>query len=95
MIRKVFGILVAAFIIVAAWMFCSNWSTYAETPTLRLGNEMLMDQYHELIEGKKIGLVTNQSGVTSRGESLIDALASDPSTHLVALYGPEHGIDGP
>ena len=94
MIRKAIGILGVSLLIVAAWMICSNWSTNAETPTLKLGDEMLMEQYHDLIEGKKIGLVTNQSGVTSRGESFIESLVSDPSIHLVALYGPEHGIDG-
>lgn len=94
MLRKAIGILGVSLLVVAAWMIGSNWSTSAETPTLKLGDEMLMEQYHDLIEGKKIGLVTNQSGVTSRGESFIESLVSDPSIHLVALYGPEHGIDG-
>ncbi|NMB41658.1 MAG: DUF1343 domain-containing protein [Firmicutes bacterium] len=61
---------------------------------VKIGSEMLMDKYHHLIEGKKIGLVTNQSGVNSRKESTIDLLANDRSTSLVALFGPEHGIDG-
>ncbi len=65
-------------------------------PDFKLGNEVFMSngQYHKLIEGKRIGLITNQSGVTSTGESMIDLLANDSSTRLVALYGPEHGIDG-
>jgi uncharacterized protein YbbC (DUF1343 family) len=63
-------------------------------PVLKLGNEQLMSEYHYLIEGKRVGLVTNQSGVTSRGKSTIDLLLEDPSTSLTALYGPEHGIDG-
>ncbi|MBP7331972.1 MAG: DUF1343 domain-containing protein, partial [Firmicutes bacterium] len=53
-----------------------------------------MSKYHYLVEGKKVGLVTNQSGVNSRGESTIDILAGDKSISLTALYGPEHGIDG-
>lgn len=60
----------------------------------RLGNEVLMSKYHYLIEGKRVGLVTNQSGVTSRGESMINVLAGDSSTRLTALYAPEHGLDG-
>lgn len=59
-----------------------------------LGNEVLMQDRHHLIEGKKVGLVTNQSGVNSRGESLIDILAKDDDVRLTALFGPEHGIDG-
>ncbi|MFZ5643307.1 MAG: exo-beta-N-acetylmuramidase NamZ domain-containing protein [Bacillota bacterium] len=69
-------------------------STSAQTPKIKLGNEQLMTGYHHLIEGKRIGLVTNQSGVNSQGRSTIDVLAEDKSIKLAALYGPEHGIDG-
>ena len=60
----------------------------------QLGNEVLMSKYHHLIAGKRVGLVTNQSGVNSQGVSTIEVLANDPSVQLTALYGPEHGIDG-
>ncbi|NLC77483.1 MAG: DUF1343 domain-containing protein [Clostridia bacterium] len=63
-------------------------------PKVKLGNEVLLEQYRYLIEGKRIGLVTNQTGVDSQGRSLIDILAADPSLTLAALYAPEHGIDG-
>ncbi len=66
----------------------------AAMPAFRLGNEVLFSRFHHLIEGKRVGLVTNQSGVNSQGVSTIDALAADPTVQLVALYGPEHGIDG-
>ncbi|MFX4262775.1 DUF1343 domain-containing protein [Pelotomaculum propionicicum] len=68
--------------------------TSGETTSFKLGDELLMSKYHYLVEGKKVGLVTNQSGVNSRGQSTIDLLASDKSLQLNALYGPEHGIDG-
>ena len=60
----------------------------------KLGDELLMGKYHNLVAGKRVGLVTNQSGVTSTGESIIDLMAGDKSVQLVAIYGPEHGIDG-
>ena len=69
-------------------------ATDGDTMRLKLGDELLMSKYHYLVEGKKVGLVTNQSGVNSRGESTIDILAGDKSISLTALYGPEHGIDG-
>lgn len=77
-------------------LVCSGVAGAAPASGFKLGDEMLMTspQYHQLIEGKKIGLVTNQTGVNSRGESTIDVLAGDSSTNLVALFGPEHGIDG-
>jgi uncharacterized protein YbbC (DUF1343 family) len=67
---------------------------YAQTSTVKLGNELLMDKYHDFIMGKRVGLITNQSGVDSRGVSTIDKLAADSTIQLAALYGPEHGIDG-
>jgi len=61
---------------------------------IKLGNEVLLESYFHLIEGKNVGLVTNQTGVDSRGVSIIDILAATEGTKLAALYGPEHGIDG-
>ncbi|MBA7540751.1 hypothetical protein ES705_33054 [subsurface metagenome] len=61
---------------------------------IKLGNEVLLERYFHLIEGKKVGLVTNQTGVDSRGISFIEILAATEGTKLAALYGPEHGIDG-
>ncbi len=60
----------------------------------KLGNEVLYSRYHHLINGKRVGLITNQSGVNRKGQSTIDILANDPFVNLVALFGPEHGIDG-
>ncbi len=61
---------------------------------IKLGNEVLLESYFHLIEGKKVGLVTNKTGVDSRGISFIEILAATEGTKLAALYGPEHGIDG-
>lgn len=62
----------------------------------RLGSEVLFDspRYYNLIKGKRIGLVTNQTGVDSQGVSTVVRLASDPSVRLAALFCPEHGLDG-
>lgn len=71
-------------------------SDYVASVAFKLGNEVLMskEENHVLIAGKRVGLVTNQSGVNSKGESTIDVLVKDSSLRLTALYGPEHGIDG-
>lgn len=65
-----------------------------EAAPVKLGSEVLMSSQHDLIAGKRVGLVTNQSGVNSRGESTIEVLSRDKTIQLAALYGPEHGIDG-
>ncbi len=64
------------------------------SPGFKLGNEVLFERFHHLIENRRVGLITNQSGVNQRGQTTIDALAQDPLVNLTALYGPEHGIDG-
>jgi len=66
----------------------------AQTPAFKLGNEMLLERYTYLLEGKRVGLITNQSGVNSKGQSLVDILAAQRGFTLTALYAPEHGIDG-
>lgn len=60
----------------------------------KLGSEVLLEKRKYLLTGKNVGLVTNQSGVNSRGESTIDLFVADPEIELKALYGPEHGLDG-
>ena len=46
------------------------------------------------LTGKRIGLITNPSGVDGRLMPTADRLARDPRVKLVQLYGPEHGIRG-
>lgn len=81
---------------VVAALLCASFSTAVcvGKPPFKLGSELLQSKYAYLIQGKKVGLITNQSGVNSRGESTIDLLFKDPTCRLVALYAPEHGIDG-
>lgn len=93
MLKKVV-IIIIGILFMSALIFFLNFSTYAESPELKLGNELLMSKYHNLIEHKKVGLVTNQSGVTRQGLSIIDILANDKFVQLTALYSPEHGLDG-
>jgi uncharacterized protein YbbC (DUF1343 family)/CubicO group peptidase (beta-lactamase class C family) len=42
----------------------------------------------------KVGLVTNQTGVDSRGRRTVDVLAAEPGIQLKAIFSPEHGILG-
>ena len=46
------------------------------------------------LRGKRVGLVTNPSGVDRYLRSTIDILFEAPEVNLVALYGPEHGVRG-
>lgn len=61
---------------------------------VKLGNEVLLEKHLDLIRGKKVGLVTNQTGIDGKGNSLVDVFAKETAFKLTALYAPEHGLDG-
>src|SRR4051812_26575026 len=61
---------------------------------VQLGNEVLRDQKFKALQGKRIGLITNPSGVNHNLESTIDILRGAQGFKFVALFGPEHGIYG-
>jgi uncharacterized protein YbbC (DUF1343 family) len=58
------------------------------------GLESLIKSDYALLKGKKVGLVTNPTGVDHYLRSAVDILYNAPDVELVALYGPEHGVRG-
>src|ERR1700685_2146515 len=58
------------------------------------GIDVLEQQNFAPLRGKRIGLITNQTGVDSQGRRTIDVLAHADNVRLVALFSPEHGIAG-
>ncbi len=69
-------------------------SSAAAQGRVRTGIEVLVTDSLHLIKGKRVGLITNHTGVGPAGKSTIDILFSTPGVRLTALYGPEHGIRG-
>src|SRR5207302_1706281 len=61
---------------------------------VELGIDVLKSQDFAPLAGKRIGLVTNQTGVDSSGAKTRLLLRKARNVQLVALYSPEHGIDG-
>ena len=64
------------------------------TADFRTGIETLLHDRLDLIRGKHVGLITNPTGVDHELVGDVDLLAHAPGVHLVALFGPEHGIRG-
>jgi uncharacterized protein YbbC (DUF1343 family) len=58
------------------------------------GVETLLQEQFNLLKGKRIGLLTNMTGLDHRMRSTIDIFYNHPDIHLAALFGPEHGIRG-
>lgn len=65
-----------------------------ERQRVKSGIEVLREDGFECLKGKRVGLVTNPSGVDASLKSTIDILFEAPEVDLVALYGPEHGVRG-
>lgn len=58
---------------------------------VKVGIERI-DEYLSLFKNKKVGLITNPTGVNRFLKSTIDIL--NEKTNLTALYSPEHGVRG-
>ncbi|WP_260320148.1 DUF1343 domain-containing protein [Peribacillus simplex] len=58
------------------------------------GIEVLLKEEKKLLKGKKVGLITNPTGIDSHLTSVVDLLHDDPEIQLTTLFGPEHGVRG-
>ncbi len=63
------------------------------SPVVKVGAERLLSDYFHLVEGKRVGIITNHSALAD-GEHIVDLLHKHPGVTVTALFGPEHGIRG-
>ena len=83
--RTLFLFLVAALLLQSA---------EARFPRVKTGIEVLKQRHFNILKGKRVGLITNATGVDSKLRSTIDILFNAKDVKLVALFGPEHGVRG-
>jgi uncharacterized protein YbbC (DUF1343 family) len=76
-----------------AWLLFGAPLVHAAT-TVKLGIDVLEDRQFAELKGERVGLITNATGIDSRGQSTVDILRHAPGVQLVALFGPEHGVYG-
>lgn len=85
-------------IVVAGCVPAADGEPPGETATpaaeVRPGIEVLLSDSLHLVRGRRVGLLTNHTGIDRSGRLDIDLLAAHPEVDLVALYSPEHGIRG-
>ncbi|MEK5521642.1 hypothetical protein B5V89_13580 [Heyndrickxia sporothermodurans] len=62
--------------------------------SFQLGVEVLLKDQLNLLKGKKVGLITNPTGVDQSLTSIVDKFYNNKQINLVALFGPEHGVRG-
>src|SRR5579863_5144229 len=61
---------------------------------IELGDDVFLRRAWRELDGRSIGLIANQSGVTSRLESIVDASLRHGGIRVKAIYSPEHGFRG-
>lgn len=69
-------------------------TTATHSQAVETGLEGLIKSGFAPLRGKRVGLVTNPTGVDRYLRSTVDILYNAPDVDLVALYGPEHGVRG-
>jgi uncharacterized protein YbbC (DUF1343 family) len=68
--------------------------TQAASAQVRPGIEVFLENPPKEVVGKRVGLITNHSGLDRQGRTTIDLLAASKDVKLVTLFSPEHGIRG-
>ena len=61
---------------------------------MELGIDVLVKERFRQLEGLRIGVITNHSGISSSGSRTIDLLRNAPGVKLKAIFSPEHGLLG-
>jgi uncharacterized protein YbbC (DUF1343 family) len=82
---RIFHVLCACFLLSTA--ICAQ-------PAVRTGIDVLKARQFDILKGKRVGLITNPTGVDATLHSTIDVLFTAQGVKLVALFGPEHGVRG-
>ncbi len=67
---------------------------FAQPFKVKTGLDKIIENNFDILNGKKIGLVTNPTGVNQNLQSNIDIFYEASNVELIALYGPEHGVRG-
>lgn len=66
----------------------------ADAQKVKTETEVLQKNNFFLLKGKKVGLITNPTGIDRNLQSTVDIFHNCPDFELVALFGPEHGVRG-
>ncbi|SHH40662.1 Uncharacterized conserved protein YbbC, DUF1343 family [Jatrophihabitans endophyticus] len=61
---------------------------------VRTGLARLVDSGYRVLRGRKVGVLTNPTGVTDDLDSIVDVMHADDRVDLRAVFGPEHGFRG-
>jgi uncharacterized protein YbbC (DUF1343 family) len=75
-------------------IYCLSLPLISPAQVVQTGIEVLAGRDFIDLQGKRVGLSTNPTGVNAGLKSTIDILYEASQVDIVALYGPEHGVRG-
>lgn len=81
-------------LLLLCWVTASASSKHSRAARVQTGIDVLEAQKFAPLRGKRVGLITNHTGVDSQGRTTIDLLSHAAGVQLVALFSPEHGLAG-
>ena len=90
-IKKIFFLII---IITTCQTGLSQSGSQEVRVAVKPGIEVLLEHKIGLVRGKRVGLITNPTGVNSALVSTVDLLYRHPDVELAALFAPEHGVRG-
>ncbi|MCL7428790.1 exo-beta-N-acetylmuramidase NamZ domain-containing protein [Streptomyces sp. YS415] len=88
--------LLAATPALAATAATTTTAAAADTGGRRLhtGFERLVADGYSVLDGQRVGIVTNPTGITREARHIVDVMHADERVNLLAVFGPEHGFRG-
>lgn len=85
--------IILAVFFMAGTILANNTASAGDARVLT-GLDRLVKSDFELFKGKRVGLITNATGVDYKLNSIVDLFYDAENVDLVALFGPEHGVRG-
>ena len=70
-------------------VFCSEKGV-----KVKVGLDVLLESNLHILQGNRVGIITNQTGIASNGEHIVDKISSIPGITVKAIFAPEHGFRG-
>ena len=95
MLKKSFAVLFTLVMILSTISFVqAGQKGKHKSKELKLGVDVVLSSEKDVLKGKRVGLITNPTGVDQDLNSIVDRFYQDKDINLTALYGPEHGVRG-
>lgn len=91
---KLLYYLISSILIASGCRASGNEQSSGGLPEVLSGLDVLVAKRFAPLEGAKVGVITNYTGVDRRGQSIIELFASSDEFQLEAIFSPEHGLKG-